>query len=294
MSTGRWIPKTSIRSLVIALAILLAVPPFPLPRAQQPPPPPQGAPPQAPPPQAQSAAQAPADQGEAPTDAPPFKPEELEQIVAPIALYPDALVAQTMMAATYPLEVIQAARLMKANPNLKDAALNDELKKYDWDDSVKSLFSFPQILGLLNDKIDWMQKLGDAFLGQRKDTMDAIQRLRAKAQAQGNLKSTEQQKVIVEHVPADAAAARAAGPGGAAGPADHHQDRAGESAGGLRAELQPDRGVRGLAVSGLSALLPVSARVRGAPQRCRSASVWPSAPRCGAIATGAAATSTST
>jgi uncharacterized protein DUF3300 len=195
MGTGRWIPKRSIRSLVITLAILLAVPPFPLPRAQQPPP-------QAPPPQAQPVAQAPADQGEAPTDAPPFKPEELEQIVAPIALYPDALVAQTMMAATYPLEVIQAARLMKANPNLKDTALNDELKKYDWDDSVKSLCSFPQILSLLNEKIDWMQKLGDAFLGQRKDTMDAIQRLRAKAQAQGNLKSNEQQKVIVENAPA--------------------------------------------------------------------------------------------
>src|SRR5215813_26456 len=196
MRTG-WIPKRPIQSLVITLAILLAVPPFPLPRAQQPPPQPA----QGPPPQAQQAAQAPSAEGEAPTDAPPFKPEELEQIVAPIALYPDALVAQTMMASTYPLEVIQAARLMKSNPNLKDTALNEELKKYDWDDSVKSLCSFPQILALLNEKIDWMQKLGDAFLGQRKDTMDAIQRLRAKAQAQGNLKSNEQQKVIVEDAP---------------------------------------------------------------------------------------------
>src|SRR5215475_8653297 len=196
MGTGRWIPKRPIRSLVIALAILLAVPPFPLPRAQQPPPPPQ-----APPPQAQQAAQASAAQGEEPTDAPPFKPEELEQIVAPIALYPDSLVAQTMMASTYPLEVVQAARLMKSKPDLKDQALNDELKKYNWDDSVKSLCSFPQVLQLMNEKIDWMQKLGDAFLGQRKDTMDAIQRLRAKAQAQGNLKSNEQQKVIVENAP---------------------------------------------------------------------------------------------
>src|SRR5215475_14723162 len=196
MGTGRWIPKRPIRSLVIALAILLAVPPFPLPRAQQPPPPPQ-----APPPQAQQAAQASAAQGEEPTDAPPFKPEELEQIVAPIALYPDSLVAQTMMASTYPLDVIQAARLMKSKPDLKDQALNDELKKYNWDDSVKSLCSFPQVLQLMNEKIDWMQKLGDAFLGQRKDTMDAIQRLRAKAQAQGNLNSNEQQKVIVENAP---------------------------------------------------------------------------------------------
>jgi len=172
------------RSLPIALALMLAAPP--LPRAQQAPAPP--------PPAAQPAqAQPPGDD-----DVQPFKPEELEAIVAPIALYPDPLVAQVMMAATYPLEVIQAARLMKANPNLKDQALNDELKKYDWDDSVKSLCSFPQTLTLLNEKIDWMQKLGDAFLDQRKDTMDAIQRMRAKAQAQGNLQSNEQQKVIVE------------------------------------------------------------------------------------------------
>src|SRR5262247_4920514 len=132
------------------------------------------------------------------TAAQPFKPEELEAIVAPIALYPDPLVAQVLMASTYPLEVIQAARLMQANANLKDDALNEELKKYEWDDSVKSLCSFPQTLTLLNEKIDWMQKLGDAFLDQRKDTMDAIQRMRAKAQAQGNLQSNEQQKVIVE------------------------------------------------------------------------------------------------
>src|SRR6267142_1303892 len=193
MGTGRWIPKRPIRSLLVVLAVLLVMPPFPLPQAQQTPP--------APPPPA--AAQAPPTEGDASTEPPPFKPEELEQIVAPIALYPDALVAQTMMASTYPLEVIQAARLMKSKPDLKDQALNDELKKYDWDDSVKSLCSFPQILSLLNEKIDWMQKLGDAFLGQRKDTMDAIQRLRAKAQAQGNLKSNEQQKVIVENAPAE-------------------------------------------------------------------------------------------
>ena len=166
------------RAVPIALAILLAVPP--LPRAQQPAP---GAPPPA--------------AGE-PAGPPAFKPEELEQIVAPIALYPDPLVAQVMMASTYPLEIIQAARFVKANPNLKEAALNEELKKYDWDDSVKSLVSMPQVLDLMNEKLDWMQKLGDAFLSQRKETMDAIQRLRARAQAQGNLKSNEQQKVIVE------------------------------------------------------------------------------------------------
>jgi hypothetical protein len=188
-----WIRRIAPRVLPIALAVMLGSPT--LPRAQQPPPPQQ--PPAQP---AQQAAQQPGDE-----DVQPFKPEELEAIVAPIALYPDPLVAQVLMASTYPLEVIQAARLMKSKPNLKDDALNEELKKYEWDDSVKSLCSFPQTLEVLNEKIDWMQKLGDAFLDQRKETMDAIQRMRAKAQAQGNLQSNEQQKVIVEPAVAQAA-----------------------------------------------------------------------------------------
>jgi Protein of unknown function (DUF3300) len=185
----RWIQNIPARKALVVLAVVLAAPP--LPQAQQP-----GTQAQQPESQAQpTGGQAQEPEGD---QLPPFKPEELEQIVAPIALYPDALVAQVMMASTYPLEVIQAARLVKANPKLKDTALNEELKKYDWDDSVKSLASFPQVLALMDEKIDWMQKLGDAFLGQRKETMDAIQRLRVKAQAEGNLKSNEQQKVIVE------------------------------------------------------------------------------------------------
>ena len=130
----------------------------------------------------------------------PFKPEQLEQIVAPLALYPDPLVAQIFMASTYPLEVIQAARFAKTNSNLKGTALNEELKKQDWDDSVKALVSFPQVLEMMDSQLEWMQKLGDAVLAQQKETMDAIQRLRAKAQTAGNLKSTEQQKVILEQV----------------------------------------------------------------------------------------------
>ena len=132
------------------------------------------------------------------TSAKAFKPEELEQIVAPIALYPDGVVAQVLMASTYPIEVIEADRFAKDNATLKGDALNEALKKQSWDDSVKSLVSFPQILAMMSDKLDWMQKLGDAFLGQQKDTMDAVQRLRAKAQSAGNLKSNAQQKVIVE------------------------------------------------------------------------------------------------
>jgi Protein of unknown function (DUF3300) len=130
--------------------------------------------------------------------APTFKPEELEQIVAPIALYPDPLLAQIFMACTYPVEIVQAARIVQANPNLKGDQLNEELKKYDWDDSVKSLVGFPDVLNMMNEKLDWTQKLGDAFLAQQKDVMDAVQRLRAKAQAAGNLKTTEQQQVTVE------------------------------------------------------------------------------------------------
>src|SRR5499427_9983696 len=203
----RRIRTIAARSLPTALAIFLAAPP--LPRAQQPPAPQQAVPAQQ---AAPTAAQQPVPAAEpGDNDVQPFKPEELEAIVAPIALYPDPLVAQVLMASTYPLEVVQAARLMKSKPGLKDEALNEELKKYDWDDSVKSLCSFPQTLDVLNEKIDWMQKLGDAFLDQRKDLMDAIQRMRAKAQAQGNLQSNEQQKVIVEQASGQPAAPAAPG-----------------------------------------------------------------------------------
>src|SRR5215831_18018956 len=118
-----------------------------------------------------------------------FKPEELEAIVAPVALYPDALLAQVLMASTYPLEIVEAARWSKANPGLKDQELQDALQKQTWDPSVKALVGFPQVLQQLNDKLDMTQKLGDAFLAQPKDVTDAVQRLRARALAAGNLKS---------------------------------------------------------------------------------------------------------
>jgi Protein of unknown function (DUF3300) len=127
-----------------------------------------------------------------------FKPEEVEQLVAPIALYPDALLAQVLMASTYPLEIVSAARWVKANPKLKEQALEDALQRESWDPSVKSVAAFPQVLTMMNDKLDWTQKLGDAFLAQQKDVMDAVQRLRGKAQAEGTLKTTQEQKVIVE------------------------------------------------------------------------------------------------
>jgi hypothetical protein len=131
-----------------------------------------------------------------------FGPEELEQIAAPIALYPDALLAQVLMAATYPLEVVMAARFVQANPGLAGPALNEALTTQNWDDSVKSLVAFPQVLGMMNEQLAWTQKLGDASLAQREELMDAIQRLRARAQAEGTLATTPQQVVTVEPGPA--------------------------------------------------------------------------------------------
>jgi hypothetical protein len=132
------------------------------------------------------------------TSQPVFKPEELEQILAPIALYPDSLLAQIFMASTYPLEVVQADRWAKQNKDLKGDALVAALEKQPWDPSVKSLINFPQVLAMMSEKLDWTQKLGDAFLAQQKDTMDAVQRLRKKAADAGTLKTTNEQKVIVE------------------------------------------------------------------------------------------------
>ena len=127
-----------------------------------------------------------------------FSQAELEQILAPIALYPDDVLAQILIASTYPLEIVQADRWAKQNSGLKGDALTAALEKQPWDPSVKSLVNFPQVLSMMSEKLDLTQKLGDAFLAQQQDVMKAIQTLRAKAEASGNLKSTKEQKVIVE------------------------------------------------------------------------------------------------
>lgn len=124
-----------------------------------------------------------------------FSQQDLDQLLAPIALYPDPLLAQVLMASTYPLEVVQAARWAKANPKVAGKALEDAMQQQPWDPAVKSLTSVPQVLQQMNDKLDWTQKLGDAFLAQQSDVMDTVQGLRAKAAAAGNLKTTEQQVV---------------------------------------------------------------------------------------------------
>ena len=127
-----------------------------------------------------------------------FKQEELDQMLAPIALYPDDLLSQILMASTYPLEIIHAARWTNQNKDLKGDVLTQALEKEDWDPSVKSLVNFPDVLSKMNENLEWTQKLGDAFLSQQKQVMDTIQMLRKKAQEAGNLKDSPQQKVVVE------------------------------------------------------------------------------------------------
>jgi len=124
--------------------------------------------------------------------------QSLDQLLAPIALYPDPLLAQILMASTYPLEVVQAARWVKANPKITGKALEEAMAKQSWDPAVKSMTAVPQVLQQMNDKLDWTQKLGDAFLAQQQDVMNTVQSLRAKAYAAGNLKSSEQQVVKTE------------------------------------------------------------------------------------------------
>ncbi|MEE8156482.1 MAG: DUF3300 domain-containing protein [Phycisphaerales bacterium] len=127
-----------------------------------------------------------------------FSSEELGQIVAPIALYPDSLVSQILMASTYPLEVVQADRWAKSNEALDGTALEQALDKQKWDPSVKSLVNFPDVLNMMSVKLDWTTKLGDAFIGQQAEVLAAVQTLRSKAHDAGNLKSNVQQTVVVE------------------------------------------------------------------------------------------------
>lgn len=127
-----------------------------------------------------------------------FSKEELTQMLAPIALYPDSLTAQILMASTYPLEIVEADRWLAQNKGLKGNELDDALKKKDWDPSVKSLCHFPDVLAAMSEKLDQTRKLGDAFLAQEDEVMATVQELRRKARDQGNLKTTGEQTVIVE------------------------------------------------------------------------------------------------
>ncbi len=127
-----------------------------------------------------------------------FGTEALNQMLAPIALYPDSLLANVLVAATFPLEVVAADRWVKQNKDLKGDQMNAALDKMTWDLSVKALVPFPEVLAMMSEKLDWTQTLGEAFLAQQSDVMDIVQKLRSKAQAEGNLKTTEEQKVEVK------------------------------------------------------------------------------------------------
>ena len=122
-------------------------------------------------------------------------PEQLDSLVAPIALYPDPMLAQVLAASTYPLEIIQLQQWLEKNKNLKDKALVDAVSKQPWDPSVQAMAALPDVVKRLANDIQWTTYLGIAFLAQQSDVMDAVQRMRKKAQENGNLKSSEQQKV---------------------------------------------------------------------------------------------------
>ena len=133
--------------------------------------------------------------------APPYaqqSPEQLQRLVAPIALYPDSLVAQILAASTFPEQVVEADRWVQANPELKDDTLGKAVEQQPWDPSVKALTAFPSVLGNMDKNLSWASSLGDAYFNQQPDVMDAVQVMRRRAQAAGDLKTTSQQNVTTQ------------------------------------------------------------------------------------------------
>src|SRR5882672_10689821 len=144
---------------------------------------------------ASQASQPPADE-----QAASIPPEQLESLVAPIALYPDPLLSQTLVASTYPLEIIQLQQWLGKNKTLKDKALADAVQKEPWNASIQAMAALPDVVKQMAENIKWTTDLGNAFLAQQSDVMDAVQRMRKKAQEGGNLKCSEQQKVETKEV----------------------------------------------------------------------------------------------
>jgi uncharacterized protein DUF3300 len=134
-----------------------------------------------------------------PQPASAYSQDELDQLLAPIALYPDQLLTQVLIAATYPLEVVEASRFVRQNPNLSGEALDQAIADKNWDPSVQSLAAFPQVLAMMDDKLEWTQRLGDAFLTDEAGVMDTVQSLRQRAEAAGNLQSSPQQTVMDQY-----------------------------------------------------------------------------------------------
>jgi len=128
---------------------------------------------------------------------------ELDQLMAPIALYPDSLLAQILMATTYPSDITEAIKWSKDNPKQEGDAAVTMVQEKKWDPSVMSLVAFPQVLDMMSKQPDWVKKTGDAFLANSEKVMDSVQKLRKKAQDEGNLKSSDEQKVVVEEKAAE-------------------------------------------------------------------------------------------
>src|SRR6202167_966498 len=179
VATGSNILLLSSRQIlacVLAFALLLPMLPQPVSAAQD------------------QDAQAPAQ----PSQAPPYtqqSPDQLQQLVAPIALYPDSLVAQVLAASTFPAQIVEADRWLQNNSTLKGDALAQAVDQMSWDPSVKALTAFPSVLGNMDKNLSWTSSLGDAYYNQQQDVMDAVQFMRQKAQQAGNLKTTPQQTV---------------------------------------------------------------------------------------------------
>jgi uncharacterized membrane protein YgcG len=166
---------------LLSWALISAIWPQNLSAHQDAPAPPQAAPPSAP--------------------APPYTqqtPEQLQQLVAPIALYPDSLVAQILAASTFPEQVVEADRWVQEHQDLKGDALGQAVDQQPWDPSVKALTAFPSVLGNMDKNLSWTSSLGDAYYNQQQDVMDAIQVMRQRAQEAGNLKTTPQQTVTTD------------------------------------------------------------------------------------------------
>jgi hypothetical protein len=130
--------------------------------------------------------------GQQPPPAPMLSPDQLDTLVAPVALYPDPLLSQVLAASTYPLEIVEANQWLQQNKGLKGQTLLDAARQQNWDPSVQALVALPDVLKRLNQDVRWTTDLGNAFLAQQADVMSAVQRLRAKAQASGKLKSNKQ------------------------------------------------------------------------------------------------------
>jgi hypothetical protein len=170
-----------LRQVLSTVFILLLLPAGTLLIAQEPPPAAEQAPPEA-----------------AGPPAPAIPPEQLANLVAPIALYPDSLLSQVLVAATYPLEIVEASQWLQQNRNLRGAQLVEAARQQNWDASVQALVVFPDVITRLNSDIRWTTDLGNAFLAQQGDVMDAVQRLRAQASQTGRLQSNSQVSVTTQ------------------------------------------------------------------------------------------------